>query len=79
MIRDLGEDFAVLQSGYWRVEADLARPRIVSLRADPGGKERRRVSRHRACDEASYPLGRGRAVSQWPCRQPQSPLFRSFL
>ena len=35
MIRDLGEDFAVLQSGYWRVEADLARPRIVSLRIDP--------------------------------------------
>lgn len=38
MIRDLYDDFAVLQNGYWRLEIDLARPRVVSLRADPNGQ-----------------------------------------
>lgn len=38
MIRDMTEDCAVLQSGYWRVELDTARPHIVSLRADPKGR-----------------------------------------
>jgi hypothetical protein len=40
MIRDMTADWAVLQSGYWRLEVDLARPRIVSLRADPSGLAR---------------------------------------
>ncbi len=38
MIRDMTEDCAVLQSGYWRVQVDTARPHVVSLRADPGGR-----------------------------------------
>ena len=37
MIRDRTTDWAVLQSGYWRLEVDLARPRVASLRADPFG------------------------------------------
>ena len=37
MIRDMTTDWAVLQSGYWRLEVDLKRPRISSLRADPSG------------------------------------------
>jgi hypothetical protein len=37
MIRDFADDYAVLQNGFWRVEIDLARPRFVSLRADPEG------------------------------------------
>jgi hypothetical protein len=40
MIRDITTDYAVLQSGYWRLEVDLARPRIASLRADPSGLAR---------------------------------------
>ncbi len=40
MIRDMTTDWAVLQSGYWRLEVDLARPRIASLRADPSGLAR---------------------------------------
>lgn len=38
MIRDMTEDCAVLQSGYWRVQVDTARPHIVSMRADPEGR-----------------------------------------
>jgi len=38
MIRDMTEDCAVLQSGYWRVQVDTARPHIVSVRADPEGR-----------------------------------------
>ena len=38
MIRDLTADCAVLQSGYWRVQVDTARPHIVSVRADPEGR-----------------------------------------
>jgi len=38
MIRDMTEDCAVLQSGYWRVQVDTARPHIVSIRADPEGR-----------------------------------------
>ena len=37
MIRDFSQDCAVLQNGFWRAEIDLARPRVVSLRADPNG------------------------------------------
>lgn len=37
MIRDMTGDCAVLQSGYWRVQVDTARPHIVSVRADPEG------------------------------------------
>ena len=37
MIRDIYQDYAVLQTGFWRLEVDLVRPRFVSLRADPGG------------------------------------------
>jgi hypothetical protein len=37
LIRDLYADYAVIQSGFWRLEIDLARPRITSLRADPEG------------------------------------------
>jgi hypothetical protein len=38
VIRDLTDDCAVLQSGYWRVQVDTARPHVVSLRADPLGR-----------------------------------------
>jgi|GEM_PF-6038486 len=37
MIRDLTQDTAVLQSGYWRVQIDIARPHVVGLCADPQG------------------------------------------
>lgn len=37
MIRDLSDDYAVLQTGYWRVEIDTAHPRFVSMRADAEG------------------------------------------
>ncbi len=37
MIRDLMDDYAVLQSGYWRVEIDTARPRFVSMRVAEDG------------------------------------------
>lgn len=37
MIRDLTENYAVLQTGYWRVEIDLSRPRFVSLRCATDG------------------------------------------
>ena len=37
MIRDLNKDYAVLQTGYWRIEIDLARPRFVSLRCATDG------------------------------------------
>ncbi|MDD1650047.1 MAG: hypothetical protein LUO80_06600 [Methylococcaceae bacterium] len=40
MIRDMTADWAVMQSGYWRLEVDLARPRIASLRTDPAGLAR---------------------------------------
>lgn len=38
MIRDFTEDVAVIQSGYWRIQVDTARPHLVSVRADPGGR-----------------------------------------
>ncbi len=34
MIRNLNNDYAVLRSGYWRIEIDTAHPRFVSMRAD---------------------------------------------
>lgn len=37
MIRDIYKDYTILQTGFWRIEIDLARPRLVSLRADSGG------------------------------------------
>jgi hypothetical protein len=38
MIRDMTEDCAVLQSGYWHARIDTARPHFISLRADPKGR-----------------------------------------
>jgi hypothetical protein len=40
MLRDFTADYAVLQNGFWRMEVDLAHPRIVSLRADALGLAR---------------------------------------
>jgi len=37
MIRDLSNDYAVLQTGYWRIEIDLAHPRFVSMRSATNG------------------------------------------
>lgn len=37
MIRNMTGDYALLQSGYWSAEFDLARPRMTRLLADAGG------------------------------------------
>ena len=37
MIRDMFDDYSIIHSGYWHLEVDLARPRIVSLRGDARG------------------------------------------
>ena len=38
MIRDLRDDYAVLQTGYWRVEVDTAHPRFLSMRGATDGR-----------------------------------------
>jgi len=37
VVRDLTDDYAVLQTGYWRVEIDTAHPRFISIHADANG------------------------------------------